>query len=93
MFHCAYYVTLILDITSARALPDELEQRCYYFNIRGDGRPGPKLIYRTSKDAFTPHSGPENEIRAIRLLQVGSHAQLCKDDLWAAVRDKVGDFL
>lgn len=84
--------TLFPDINSARALPDELEQRCYYFNIRGDGRLGPKLIYRTSKDIFTPPSGPENEIRSIRLLQVGSHAQLGKDDLWAAVRDKVSDF-
>lgn len=67
------------------------EQHLFYFNIRGDGRLGPKLIYRTSRNKFTPPNGPENEARPIRLLEVESHAQLGKDNLWATVRDQVRD--
>lgn len=69
----------------------ELEKRYYYFDIRGDDRLGPKLIFRTSKETFTPPTGPENDPRPIRLIQVDDHAQLGKDDLWAIVRDKVRD--
>ncbi|KIM42817.1 hypothetical protein M413DRAFT_444469 [Hebeloma cylindrosporum] len=65
----------------------------YYFDIRGDGCLGPPLIYRTSKDQFTPPTGPENDPRPMRLLQVDDHAKLGKDDLWPAVRDKVRELL
>lgn len=71
----------------------KLEKHYYYFDIRGDGRLGPKLIYRTSKDTFTPPAGPENDPRPIRLLQVDDHAQLGRENLWATVRDKVRDLL
>lgn len=59
----------------------ELEKQYYYFNIRGDGRLGPRLLYRSSKETFTPPAGPENHARPIRLLQVEDHAQLGKDNL------------
>ena len=66
----------------------KLEKDYFYFDIRGDGRLGPKLIYRTSKGKFTPPTWPENNPRPIRLLEVGDHAQLGKDNLWATIRDK-----
>ena len=70
----------------------KLEKDYFYFDIRGDGRLGPKLIYRTSKDKFTPPTWPENDPRPIRLLEVEDHAQLGKDNLWATIRDKACDF-
>ncbi|KAI0706809.1 hypothetical protein C8T65DRAFT_740514 [Cerioporus squamosus] len=83
------------DTSLASSVHDipEFEKQCYYFDIRGEGCLGPKLIYRTSKDIFTPPTGPENYTRPIRLLQVDDHAQLDKDDLWSTVRDKVGELL
>ena len=83
------------DTSVASSVHDvpKLEKHLYYFDIRGDGRLGPKLIYRTSKDTFTPPTGPENEPRRIRLLQVDDHAQLGQDDLWATVRNEVRDLL
>ena len=36
----------------------KLEAYIYYHGLRGDRKPGPKLIYRTSKDIFSPPSGP-----------------------------------
>ena len=70
----------------------KLEKDYFYFDIRGDGRLGPKLIYRTSKDKFTPPTWPENDPRPIRLLEVEDHAQLGKDNLWATIRDQACDF-
>ncbi|KDQ63439.1 hypothetical protein JAAARDRAFT_169256 [Jaapia argillacea MUCL 33604] len=81
------------SITSSVHDVPKLEKLFYYFDIRGDGCLGPKLIYKTAKDTFTPPTGPENDPRPIRLLQVDDHAQLGKDDLWATVRDKVGELL
>jgi ubiquitin len=80
------------DTSVASSVP-KLDKHFFYFDIRGDGRLGPKLIYRTSKEKFTPPTGPENDPRPIRLLQVEDHAQLGKDNLWATVRDKVRDLL
>lgn len=79
-------------VESAHDVP-KLEKYYYYFDIRSDGCLGPPLIYRTSKDQFTPPTGPENDPRPMRLLQVDYHAKLGKDDLWPAVRDKVRDLL
>ena len=80
------------SVESAHDVP-KLEKYYYYFDIRSDGCLGPPLIYRTSKDQFTPPTGPENDPRPMRLLQVDDHAKLGKDDLWPAVRDKVRDLL
>jgi len=81
------------DTSVASSIHDisKLERDLYYFDIRGDGHLGPKLIYRTSKDIFTPPTGPENNPCPIQLLQVDDHTQLGKDELWATVRDKVRD--
>jgi hypothetical protein len=80
-----------ISITSSVHNIPKLESDFYYFNIRGDNCLGPKLIYRTSKDTFTPPTGPENDARPIQLLQVNDHAQLGNDNLWATVRDGVHD--
>lgn len=72
----------------------KLERDYFYFDVRGDCRLGPKLIYRTSKEKFTPPTDePWNDPRPIRLLEVEDHAQLGKDNLWATIRDKVGELL
>ena len=74
----------------------KFEKHFFYFNIRGDGQLGPKLVYRSSEDKFTPPAGPENDPRSIRplqLLQVEDHAKLGKDNQWATIRDKVRDLL
>ena len=65
----------------------------YYFGIRGPRRPGPKLIFRTSKDVFAAPSGPEQDARLMRLRPVYEHHKLGKDDLWATIRSKVRDLL
>ena len=67
----------------------KLEAYLYYFGIRGPGRRGPKLIFRTSKDTFKPPSGPEQDLRPMQLLPVYEHHKLGKDDLWATIRSKV----
>lgn len=70
----------------------ELEAHLYYFGIRGPRHRGPKLIFRTSKDVFTPPSGPEQDLRIMQLLPVYEHHKLGKDNLWATIRSKVRDF-
>lgn len=71
----------------------KLESLLYYFGLSGNGRPGPKLVYRTSTDVFTPPTGPEYNLRAMQLLPVYEHDQLSKDNLWNTIREEVRDFL
>ncbi|KAI0061734.1 hypothetical protein BV25DRAFT_747567 [Artomyces pyxidatus] len=54
----------------------KLEAHLYCFGIRGSRRWGPKLIFRTSKDVFTPPSGPEQDPRLMRFLPVYEHHKL-----------------
>jgi hypothetical protein len=74
--------------TSGHSVP-QLEAYLYYFGIRGDRRRGPKLIYRTSKDVFTPPLGQEEDPRVMQLLPVHEHDALGKDGLWASIRSEV----
>lgn len=67
----------------------KLEAYLYYFGIRGRRRRGPKLIYRVSKDVFTPPSGPEQDNRVMQVLPVHNHDALGKDDLWHSIRSEV----
>ena len=71
----------------------KLEKLLYYFNIRGDDQLGPRLVYRTSTDKFTPPEGPDNNPRTMRLLDVKDHAKLANNNLWDIIRDKVRDLL
>jgi hypothetical protein len=83
----------ICSVESSRYDVSKLEAHLYYFGIRGASRRGPKLIFRTSKDVFTAPSGPEQDLRLMRLLPVYEHHKLGKDDLWATIRTKVRDLL
>ncbi|KAF8273832.1 hypothetical protein EI94DRAFT_1769038 [Lactarius quietus] len=67
----------------------KLEAHLYYFGIRGPRQRGPKLIYRSSRDSFTPPSGPGQDTRVMQLLPVYHHDKLGQDNLWAAIRDEV----
>ena len=71
----------------------KLEASLYYFGIRGTRRLGPKLIYRTSKDVFTPPLSEWSARRAMQLQPVYEHDKLGKDDLWATIRSQVRDLL
>ncbi|PIL29195.1 hypothetical protein GSI_09244 [Ganoderma sinense ZZ0214-1] len=66
----------------------KLEADLYYFGIRGPRFLGPKLIFRTSKDVFTPPV-PERNARRMQLIPVYEHNELGRDDLWATVRSKI----
>ena len=70
-----------------------IEASHYYLGIRGVGRLGPKLIYRTSKDVYTPPSGQGYDPRGMRLQPVYEHDKLGKGDLWATIRSQVRDLL
>ncbi|KDQ10478.1 hypothetical protein BOTBODRAFT_640138 [Botryobasidium botryosum FD-172 SS1] len=74
--------------TSVHVVP-KLEAHLYYFGIRGNRHWGPKLIYRTSTDIFTPPSGPEQDHRIMQLLSVHDHDKLGRNNLWATIRDEV----
>ena len=78
--------------TSTHAV-SKLEAYLYYHGIRGDRRLGPKLIHRTSKEEFVVPTEPGQEPRKIPLLSVHEHAKLEENNLWAAVRKEVCDFL
>ena len=67
----------------------KLESHLYYTGLRGRGKRGPKLIYRTSTDIFLPPSGPFQEVRERQLLTVHEHPKLSQDNLWATIRDEV----
>lgn len=71
----------------------KFEAHLYYHGLRGNRKPGPKLIYRTSTDIFSPPSGPSQDLRMMQLLTVHEHAKLSQNNLWATVRDEVRDFL
>ena len=74
----------------------KFEAYLYYFGIRGDRRRGPKLIFRTSKDVFTPSLAASlagQDVRRMQLLPVYKHDELGKDDLWATIRSKVRNLL
>ncbi|KAG9103361.1 hypothetical protein FRC06_011308 [Ceratobasidium sp. 370] len=64
------------------------EAYLYYYGLRGNGQPGPKLIYRTSTDIFSPPSGPWQDLRMTQLLTVHEHAKLSQNNLWATIRDE-----
>ena len=80
-------------VESSRYNVSELEAHLYYFGIRGPRRRGPKLIFWTSKDIFTAPSGPEQDLRLMRLRPVYEHQKIGKDNVWATIRSKVRDFL
>lgn len=71
----------------------KIEAALYYHGIRGERKPGPKLVYRSSKDAFTPPTGPSGDFRKIQLLTVHEHAKFGENDLWEIVRDKTAGLL
>ncbi|KAG5342634.1 hypothetical protein C0989_012139 [Termitomyces sp. Mn162] len=79
----------LTSVESFHHVVSKLEAYLYYFGIRGPGHWGPKLIYRTSKDVFTPPSGPEQDARIMQLLPVYHHDKLGQDDLWSTIRDEV----
>jgi hypothetical protein len=83
----------VSTVGSSRYDVSKLEAHLYYLGIRGAGRRGPKLIFRTSKDVFTAPSGREQDCRFMRLVAVYEHHKLGKDDLWATTRSKVRDLL
>ena len=76
--------------SSVHGVP-KLEAYLYFYGLRGERRLGPKLIYRTSKDIFSPPSGPSQDVRKMQLLTVHEHAKLGQNNLWATIRDKVRD--
>ena len=73
---------------SSHELP-ELEKFLYYFGLRGIRHYGPKLIFRTSTDVFTPPTGPEHDARMMQLLGVYDHSKLGEDNRWATIREEV----
>ncbi|KAI0029494.1 hypothetical protein K488DRAFT_80135 [Vararia minispora EC-137] len=73
--------------TSRHGVP-KLEAYLYYHGLRGNRKPGPKLIYRTSTDIFLPPSVPSQDLREMQLLTVHNHGKLGQDKLWATIRDK-----
>jgi hypothetical protein len=94
--HSSLWETDSSSVSSVKSSPydvSKLEANHYYFGIRGPRRWGPKLIFRTSKDVFTPPSGPGQDLRLMRLLPVYEHPKLGKDNLWATIRSKVRDLL
>ena len=82
-------------MTSPESLHEvpKLEKHLYYFGIRGNRRLGPKLIFRTSTDVFTPPTGPEHDPRVVQLLPVYFHEKLGKNNLWAAILKEVCDLI
>ena len=74
--------------TSSHAV-SKLEADLYYRGIRGQNRLGPKLIYRSSKDVFTPPSEPERYFRTMELLPATHHDKLGQNNLWETIRSKV----
>lgn len=78
--------------SSAHGVP-KLEAYLYFYGLRGNRKLGPKLIWRSSTDVFTPPSGPSQDVRAMQLLTVHEHVKLGKEkDLWPKIRKEVRDF-
>ncbi|KAH9954245.1 hypothetical protein BGW80DRAFT_1566799 [Lactifluus volemus] len=80
-------------VESSRYDVSNLETYMYYFGIRGPSHCGPKLIFRTSKDVFTPPSGPDQYPRLMCLRPVYEHHILGKDNGWEKIRSKVVEIL
>ena len=79
-------------VESSHEVP-KLEKHLYYFGLRGNRHLGPKLVFRTSTDVFTPPTGPEHDPRVMQLLGVYDHNRLGQDDLRATIREEVRDIL
>ncbi|KAJ2913566.1 hypothetical protein MD484_g6826, partial [Candolleomyces efflorescens] len=74
--------------SSAHGVP-KLEAYLYFHGIRGTRKAGPKLIWRSSTDVFSPPTGPSQDIRAIQLLTVHEHAILGKDKMmWKLILEE-----
>ncbi|GBE86227.1 hypothetical protein SCP_0901060 [Sparassis crispa] len=69
------------------------EKHLYYFGLCGNRHLGPKLVFRTSTDVFTPPTGPEHDPRLMQLLGVYNHDKLGQDNLWATIREEVVQLL
>jgi hypothetical protein len=82
----------VTPVESSYEVP-KLEKYLYYFGLRGNRHRGPKLVFRTSSDVFTPPSGPEHDPRVMQLLSVHDHNKLGQKNLWATIREKVRDLL
>ena len=80
------------SIQSSYEVP-KLEKHLYYFGLRGNRHLGPKLVFRTSTDVFTPPTGPEHDPRVMQLLGVYHHNKLGQNKLWATIREEVHDLL
>ncbi|KAG9079917.1 hypothetical protein FRC06_007320 [Ceratobasidium sp. 370] len=76
------------SVNSSHEVP-KLEKHLYYFGLRGDRHLGPKLVFRTSTDVFTPPTGPSPDPRITQLLGVHDHNKLGRDNLWATIRGEV----
>lgn len=83
----------LISIDSTSHGVPKLEAYLYYFGIRGKRHLGPKLIYRTSTDVFSPPSGPAQDVRMMQLLSIHEHAKLGQNSLWATIRHEVRDLL
>ena len=79
-------------VESSHEVP-KLEKHLYYFGLRGNRHLGPKLVFRTSTDVFTPPTGPEHDPRVMQLLGVYDHNKLGQDNLWATIREEVRHLL
>ena len=85
----------VASIESSHYEVSKLEAYLYYFDIwaeSGDRLWGPKLIFPTSKDVFTPPSAGQ-DIHLMQLLPVYEHDELGKDGLRATIQSKVCDLL
>ncbi|EIW83357.1 hypothetical protein CONPUDRAFT_102106 [Coniophora puteana RWD-64-598 SS2] len=71
----------------------KIEAHLYFHGLRGNRKPGPKLVYRTSTDVFLSPSGPSQDLRLMQLLTVHEHAKLGQNKLWATVRDEAVELL
>ncbi|KZP21618.1 hypothetical protein FIBSPDRAFT_891079 [Athelia psychrophila] len=71
----------------------KLEKHLYYFGLRGNRNFGPKLVFRTSTDVFTPPTGPEHNTHIMQLLPVYDHKKLGQDNLWATIHKEIVELL
>ncbi|KAJ7630540.1 hypothetical protein FB45DRAFT_746566 [Roridomyces roridus] len=71
----------------------DVEARMYYHGIRGGGKRGPKLVFRTSSDSFAPPCGPWQDFRQMQLLPVLHHPKLKSDGLWTTILDQIATLL
>lgn len=81
------------SVESSSHVVPKLEAYLYYYGLRGDRELGPKLVYRTSKDVFTPPSGPAQDVRTMEVLDVDHHEKLSENNLWRIVLGKIRDLL